>query len=162
MSKEAKKIRSIAIHVRELVSDMASYGQSDRYENNYIAKRDLNGLCLYASIILKNTLLYYGYGNLKPIIATGVGHAFVICNGYIVDVTASQFGQPKVVVRDINAVKKIIETGEISLKFWNSKDGQTNFNVTEKSVLKDVVEMLKSPLFKRHRRYFLPTLCRYM
>jgi len=56
---------------------------------------DLSGMCAIASFYLFRLLKKNGY---KPAFAINEGHAFVVCGGYVVDVTATQFDQKRRVV----------------------------------------------------------------
>src|SRR3990167_11485989 len=78
----ASSIRSVARRVRRYLDRVA-------IEDGF--SEDLNGLCGKAAAILYHALEHAGF---NPKIAHTLGHAFVLCEGYIVDVTATQFGQP--------------------------------------------------------------------
>jgi hypothetical protein len=47
-------------------------------------------------------------------------HWFVVCSGLLVDVTASQFGMPKVCVQDYKKIKRIIKGGERNISWWEA------------------------------------------
>lgn len=57
---------------------------------------DLEGLCAIASVKLFNELQKEG---IKATIVEGDCHAFVMYKGYVIDVTAEQFGEPFIVCR---------------------------------------------------------------
>ncbi len=59
---------------------------------------DLNGMCGVATARLFEDLLAAGF---SPEIAINSEHCFVICNGQVVDVTATQFGYRPVEVRPL-------------------------------------------------------------
>lgn len=79
-----------------IIKDLARQAREWADEN---AKKhfpsDLSQFCGIASANLFLLLKKYGF---FPKIATNDCHAFVICNGYIVDVTASQFREPDICV----------------------------------------------------------------
>lgn len=62
---------------------------------------DLCEFCGIASVNLFLLLKKYGF---SPKIAVSHCHAFVICDDYIVDVTASQFGEPDICVLKLHKV----------------------------------------------------------
>lgn len=74
--------------------------------------QNLSGFCTHSAIELFRRLLRAGY---KPQLALAAdsgkwedhswGHCFVLCEDLVVDVTASQFLQPHVVVRSARASK---------------------------------------------------------
>jgi hypothetical protein len=104
------KLRKIATEVRaELVRlGPKIYG---------VTPGHLGGLCGYGSVMLFQRLKKEGY---SPKIASGIGHWFVVCGDFLVDVTASQFGQGKVTIRNYKNIKKKIESGNYSLDFWKA------------------------------------------
>jgi hypothetical protein len=65
--------------------------------------------------MLYNALTNEGF---RPEIAEGYGHWFVKCGDFLVDVTASQFGQGMVCVRDWNRTQKKAESGHYSMGWW--------------------------------------------
>ena len=75
----------------------------------------LSGLCGYASSLLHYNLTKEG---LEPEIVQGSGHWFVKCGVWLVDVTASQFGQGKICIRNYNRVQEIIENQTRAFHFW--------------------------------------------
>lgn len=62
---------------------------------------DLCGACMYGSIMVFNALKELGR---DPRLVEGDGHWFTHCDGYLIDITASQFGMKDVEVRLIDAV----------------------------------------------------------
>ncbi len=76
---DLRKVRSIAKHVRTW---------SERVAERRGFEPDLNGLCAVAAGKLHKLLREAGF---KSVIALNDGHGFVLLNGYVVDVTATQF-----------------------------------------------------------------------
>lgn len=62
--------------------------QTNRRKHDFPS--DLEGMCGIASVKLHANLEAEGY---SPFIHYSEGHAFVVCDGMIVDVTATQFGR---------------------------------------------------------------------
>lgn len=91
----ARRIRNAALRVRRYL------------ERDADTCPDLTGCCGRASAMVAHALVRDGF---KPVIAHAPGHAFVLCEGYLVDVTATQFGwekeYPKVVVRKMPSTDK--------------------------------------------------------
>lgn len=64
--------------------------------------RDLCGMCAIASAYLLTQLQRAGY----PAVAyEGEDHFFVMCDNYVIDITATQFGGDPVVVRSRNSIR---------------------------------------------------------
>lgn len=59
---------------------------------------DLAGLCIVASIMMFQELRHRGR---YPHIVQGCGHWFTHCDGFLIDVTASQFCKPNIVVEKL-------------------------------------------------------------
>ena len=57
----------------------------------------LDGMCGIASAYLFKELKRY---KLNPTLAENNNHCFILCKGYIIDITASQFGYRRVVVEE--------------------------------------------------------------
>lgn len=89
------EIRTIARRVRRWAERVAASN------NDYGA--DLAGMCAVASRQLLTELLSAGY---QAKVAYQWNHCFVLVEGYIVDITATQFNQPKVIVRCLDRAKK--------------------------------------------------------
>lgn len=104
------KIKKIARQVRTELKSFIG-------KNGFNAQPHLGGLCGYGAVMLHEAL---NKNNLKTKIAAGGGHWFAVCGDYLVDVTASQFGQPQVVVRDYNKIKHMINSGEYQMNWWNA------------------------------------------
>jgi len=110
MSKQAQ-FKKIARQVRmELESFVGNHP-------NFNSQPHLGGLCGYGSVMLHEALKKAGY---KSKIASGGGHWFVVCEGFLCDITASQFGQAKIVVRDYEKVKQGILSGNYQMNWWNA------------------------------------------
>ena len=62
---------------------------------------DLCGACMYGSIMLFKELKKLGR---KPLLVEGNGHWFTHCDGFLIDITASQFGMKDVEVFPTNRV----------------------------------------------------------
>lgn len=105
-----KEMRRVANRIRKRLEKIATMLHSYTLPH-------LGGLCGYGSLMLYNELLKLGR---KPQIATGGGHWFVVCDEMLVDVTASQFGQPKVVVKDYATVKEQNGNNEYQRTYWNA------------------------------------------
>ena len=91
MPKTVKSIRSIAKDTREWAEEISvQYEDSD--------EEHLSCLCAITSFEIFTFLLSYGF---KPEFVHNRCHCFVEVNGYIVDITASQFNSklPKIIVR---------------------------------------------------------------
>ena len=76
----------------------------------------LGGLCGYATSILHNKLSKEG---LDPEMVQGSGHWFIKCGVWLVDITASQFGQGKICIRNYNKVQEIIKSQDRAMLFWH-------------------------------------------
>lgn len=63
---------------------------------------DLCGACMYGSIMVFMELKRLGR---KPLMVEGDGHWFSHCDGYLIDITASQFGMKDVEVFPIDQVR---------------------------------------------------------
>lgn len=87
MMTEVQIIMSMAKKVREAVLKIA-------------VTDDLKGYCAIASVALSKELDRLGYKNsIWEGEFRGDGHAWVICNGNIIDITASQFkGMPEIYI----------------------------------------------------------------
>ena len=77
--------------------------------------KTLAGLCMYGSVL---TWMRMKDAGLKPEVVSGNGHFFAVCDGLLVDVTATQFGHGKVVVRDYKKVQEMATSGEYALNHW--------------------------------------------
>lgn len=88
----AVKLRNIAKRVRRWA------------ENNYKAYNvadDLCGMCGVAAYATGRILAKEKIPHEVCIAAMG-GHCFVVCDGYLIDVTATQFNQAKIIVRKLS------------------------------------------------------------
>lgn len=80
-------------------------------------QKTLQGAGIYGSVLLFDNLKAAG---IKSQIVQAHGHYFVVCSGYLVDITASQFGQAKVVVKPYSKVKEMISTGDYGMTWWTA------------------------------------------
>ena len=81
-----------------------------------VPPKHLGGLCAHASAMLFER---FRKEELKVQIASGAGHWFTVCEGFLVDITASQFGQAKICVRDYERVVKKVASQEYSMNWWD-------------------------------------------
>lgn len=94
----------------------------------------LDGMCGIASAYLFKELKKH---KLNPTLAENSSHCFILCKGYIVDITASQFGYRRVVVEEIEDLEG---------------DGWWNTENTFKSLSKFNTHQKKSwPKFQRYK-----------
>lgn len=75
----------------------------------------LGGACAIASAFIFNALEQAGY---EAAIVSGRGHTFVVCEGWLVDITATQFGQPGIVVRDYEKLKLALKEKRLEAPWW--------------------------------------------
>lgn len=75
----------------------------------------LSGWCGHSSIILSHNLRQAG---LDAKLVTGQGHWFVKCEQYLVDITASQFGQPDICVRNFDKTQERIKSNRTIARWW--------------------------------------------
>lgn len=129
--KYQEKLKRIARGVREYLQD--EWVAKDKSSFGY--DKDLAGLCGHASVILFQRLKKLG---MKPKVISGVSHYFVVCNGFLVDITASQFGQAKICVRKYNKVKEIIKSQERCLDFWKEQTTYNSLRGQLKEIARDV------------------------
>jgi hypothetical protein len=110
-------IKRIAQGCRDELQRIAPYinGNGNRAAN---IPQHLAGYCGYGSVLVWKRLKEAGR---KPQMVQGHGHWFTICDGMLVDVTATQFGQSKVVVRDYERVQEMINSGEYRMQWWQSQ-----------------------------------------
>jgi len=107
----SKKIRKIANRIRKRLEKIATSLLPG-------VGAHLGGLCGHGALMLHKELTELGRA---PQVASGRGHWFVVCDGFLIDVTASQFGQPKVVVRDYEKVKKENGNNLYCRNWWNAE-----------------------------------------
>lgn len=121
-----KQLRSIAAKTRRTMEKIRN-GLYSPNNCSYVSHtKDLGGLCGYGSVLLYENLTREGF---SPEIVSGSGHWFVKCDEYLMDVTASQFGQSKVVVRNYNKIQEGIKKAEYNRYFWSElKRGTPEFN----------------------------------
>jgi len=113
-----KIIRKVAIETRKLISDnRKALGTSSA---------SLAGLCGHASLALAHNLRKEG---LPAEIAQGVGHWFVKCGSFLVDITASQFSQGKICIRDYERTSKLAKDDSRWMGFWNANRIDKDYKV---------------------------------
>jgi hypothetical protein len=99
-------IRDVAEEVREKCLDFALSDDSIGYDFN--GKADLFSMCAVASATLFRELCRRRIGK-NPKVVEGEywakEHCWVEVDGYVVDITASQFKGPQIVIEPIEAVK---------------------------------------------------------
>ena len=76
----------------------------------------LGGLCDWASSALWSNLTREG---LSPEVVQGGGHWFIKCGAWLVDVTASQFGQGKVCIRNYDRTIELITSNTKAMHWWH-------------------------------------------
>lgn len=69
---------------------------AEKHYESYGTFKDMCGMCGIAAVVVFKELEKEGF---VPKLALAEGHAFTICEDKIVDVTATQFGKGKTVVR---------------------------------------------------------------
>jgi len=79
-------------------------------------QKHLQGQCMYGSILIYDAFKAAGIDNVK--IVQGHGHYFNLCDKFLVDITATQFGQDPIIVRDYAEVKQCISSGEVLYTWW--------------------------------------------
>lgn len=82
------------------------------------AEPHLGGLCGSASFYIYEKLRQLG---LKPAFIAGRGHYFVVCDQWLVDVTASQFGQPKIVLRNYERLRQELQARLTNAEWWDEQ-----------------------------------------
>ncbi len=87
---------------------------------------DLGGACAMASVFL---FVELQKANFDPVIATSEFHFFIVERklNLLVDVTATQFGQPQIIVKNYDSVKRIIKE-KIDAPWWNAVDFYTSIS----------------------------------
>lgn len=93
MSAKVPPVRGISKLVREKVKSWVS-------QNEAIDQEDLCGACAIASVALCEVLRHKGYkATLMATESENMGcHFWVEVSGYIIDITATQFGGPQVAI----------------------------------------------------------------
>lgn len=124
------RLKKMAKEVREELIKLAPifYG---------VPAKTLCGLCGFGSAMLFERFKKEG---LDVQIANAVGHWFVVCEGFLVDVTATQFGQAKICVRDYEKTVKKVQSGEYKMEWWNAKTLSKTLN---KSGLSESLDSIK-------------------
>lgn len=114
---DKRKIAHIARDVRSVL-DRAVRSFGGRDAHGHRQARHLGGLCGLASVFLFDRLTEEGF---RPQLVMGDGHYFIECHGWLVDVTATQFGQPSVVVLDYQRVQRYIRDEVRAMFWWNAR-----------------------------------------
>lgn len=131
-----KELRSIAVQTRKTLESISR-------EILIEAEPSLAGLCGYASLMLSSALEKKGY---HAQIIQGRGHWFVECQGFLMDITASQFGQPSVVVKDYKLAQDAITRRKVK-QFWWEPQGIDS--VEKNAYLKEYNKRLNGILERR-------------
>lgn len=102
---DLKRIKVIASNTREWAEKYAAENYNENSGRHF--QQDLNGMCAIASAELYKRLTR---AKIPAVICENKKHCFVMCRGYVVDVTATQFsnqlsGSIKVFVRKHSQVK---------------------------------------------------------
>jgi len=116
--------RKVATELRKELQTIAPHFNLHWGNSNTISKH-LGGYCGFGSTMVWQKLTKMGF---KPKIASGVGHWFTVCDNILVDITASQFSQPMVCVRDYEDVQRIIVSNERAMNFWKATKLSSNPN----------------------------------
>lgn len=105
-----QKIKKIALQVRQWC---------EKVNNDYnLFDDDFAGMCGIASVYLYKQLKKHG---MRPKIVENNAHCFIVCEGYIVDVTATQFGYRRVFVEEFNQAEHDGSWWSIERTFTNLK-----------------------------------------
>jgi len=125
----------LAAKVRRAVEDLAC-DEEDEFEEHLNDPHSLSGYCARASAMLSVELSKRDISH--KLIYSNWGHVHVQCCGYIMDVTATQFGNfPKVMVRRRDTLEFICKPKDVSVKWWqkskvfNTPDGLLNWQHRE-------------------------------
>ena len=126
-------IREVAEEVREKCLDFALSDDSVGYD--FHGYEDLHAMCAVASATLFRELCRRGIGK-KPRIVEGEywkkEHCWVEVDDCVVDITASQFNGPRIVVEPIEAVKDGYQGKEkTQLRSW-PKQQRPNAKIVRK------------------------------
>ncbi len=81
-----------------------------------IYPQHLNGACLSASVMLFDELTEAGF---SPAVVSSQTHMFVVCDEFMVDITATQFGHSGVLVRHYPKLKEKIKSNVILAEWWD-------------------------------------------
>tara|TARA_Y100000310_G_C20551514_1_gene748328 strand:- start:357 stop:785 length:429 start_codon:yes stop_codon:yes gene_type:complete len=99
MKDDLTKIHALAVETRQWAERFR-----EQHKNHF--QRNLQGMCAVTSAYLFKRLTDEGlYPKIGYARARFVGHVFVICNGLVVDVTASQYGKKKIIVSSLKGFK---------------------------------------------------------
>ena len=108
----------------------------------------LGGWCAHSSIILSHNLREAG---LNASLVSGYGHWFVKCDDFLVDITASQFGQGSICVRDFNKVQEIVSSNKINAQWWKANSMGSPKTVNLEPTLNQMRTALKMPDLWAHK-----------
>ncbi len=98
----------------------------------------LNGACLSASVMLFDELTEAGF---TPAVVSSHSHMFVVCDEFMIDITATQFGHPGVLVRHYSKLKEKIKQNVILAEWW--QEVTRYYSVEESSLTNLRTECLK-------------------
>lgn len=141
-----RKIRKIATEVRKELQGIVPW-LLNYYDSPRDIPKHLAGYCGYGSVMVHEALKEHGF---KPKIARADGHWFVVCGSLLVDVTASQFSQPMVVVRNYKNVKNIIESNERCMRFWKADRLCSNVKTANVGVTQEEIDKARKKA-KKHK-----------
>jgi len=111
-----RHLRYLAEKTRRAVEMLASDEEED-FEEHFNCPDTLSGYCARASAMLSAELTKRGIGH--RLVYSDWGHVHIDCHGYIMDVTATQFGNlPKVMVRRRETLEFICKPKEINTSWW--------------------------------------------
>lgn len=113
-------------------------------EQGWDLPADLCGFCMYGSIMVWQALKRLGR---RPLLVEGAGHWFTHCDGYLIDVTASQFGEVDVVVRSLNGLE--LRSGQ---DYWNVRKTSETIKGIRESFPKYAQEIAKARQVNARKR----------
>lgn len=126
-------IRRVATKTRKQVSD-------NRSALFIGVAKHLGGLCGNASALMFDNLQKAG---LQPEIVQGWGHWYNRCGPWLVDITASQFGQGKICIRNFSRTQELIKSQDRAMAWW---DPQKISNNLKDSGLESTLKTTKEKL----------------
>jgi hypothetical protein len=114
------KIARIARQVRTKLDQIAALSPLKvRLAKLHPYPPHLSGACGIASVMLHDELTGAG---MTPLIVAGDGHYFVVCEGWLVDVTATQFGHRPIVIRRYADIRHAISTNALLAYWWKQSN----------------------------------------
>jgi len=115
-----RQIRYLVEKVRKAVEQLAC-DEDELLDDNMNCSKTLGGYCARASAMLSYELSKRGIP--YKIIHSDWGHIHIQCHGYILDATATQFGNlPKVMMRKVGALEFICVPREVDMKWWQKSN----------------------------------------